>query len=709
MPKGKDLLAGRGTRGQNAIGTITPFAERQEDGTWKQVADRRALFPPEGAVELQGVLASQMKDGDWFVFSAGTNNRHRAPTKMKALAARRVSRFLGLPDGETPESRRRALVEIGLEGASAGDWAVKISATEVVRVALNQQADGRWRAEGKDLARLPVRAFNAEAVLPLDVDGEQLTLYDIESSGQTGRSLNWLSDADYLRAVSGALAAGARQEAAAALEALATRADETGELSAAGCVDVLVLEEVVRSGAIAQRLKSDTAAMGGFLTALTSQPETKEALRRLADEKALAEIPRLEAEALSKVKAGWDAETASRLDQVRAAVAELEASELADLSRKRNEALSEIEASTEAAKAEALRTAEEAAEAAKARLQVEVAEYHGRVDAAAAELAGLEVRQSGLSKAVEDLGAAENALAGRIEDLTTEERRLIRRTRWAVGHPVFEVHENVDRLQLKDIEQAARDAGVFSDRGIEVMVEVAVLAAAREVPIVTGPAADVADMAAMLLAGGRVVSLYADPTLVTFDDLWSRPSGAGLTAFGAAAAWVADTGLPLVAHVSGADRSAARFWFPALAEAKRRGLVPGELMILVSLDDGKSEEAKAMPKDRASIDADGLLNREAVPFLPSLTSSMTSKPRELDLRPLAEDHAAAALLLSKHGAPSVTAALRLSRIHAAARAALGDERGQTFAGRMAGILCPAPPGQSSATATPVRLSLASNA
>lgn len=709
MPKGKELLAGRGTRGQNAIGTITPFAERQEDGTWKQVADGRALFPPEGAVELRGVLATQMKDGDWFVFTAGTNDRHRAPTRMKALAARRVSRFLDLPDGETPESRRRVLIEIGLEGASTGDWAVKISATEVVRVALSQQADGRWRAEGKDLARLPVRAFDDEAVVPVEVDGEPLTLYDIESSGQTGRSLNWLSDADYLRAVSEALATGARQEAAAALQALAARADEIGETSAAGGVDILVLEEVVRSGALAQRLKSDTVAMGGFLTALASQPETKEALRKLVDDKALAEIPRLEAEALSKVKADWDAEVASRLDQVRAAVAELEASELADLSRKRNEALSEIEASTEAAKAEALRRAEEAVESAKTRLQAEVKEYQGRVDAAAAELAGLEVRQSGLLKSVDDLGTAESALAGRIGDLTHEERRLIRRTRWAVGHPIFEVHEHAERLQLKDVEQAARDAGMFSDRGIETMIEFAVHAAAREVPIVTGPAADVADMAALLLAGGRVASLHADPTVVTFDDLWSRPSGAGLTAFGAAAAWVADTGLPLVAHVSGADRSAARFWFPALAEAKRRGQVPGELMVIVSLDDGKSEEAKAMPKDRASIDADGLLKPEAVPLLPKLTSFLTSKPRELDLRPPAENHAADALLLSELKAPSVTAALRLSRIHAAAREALGDERGLKFTGRMAGTLFPPQPGQPSATATPVRLSLASNA
>ncbi len=708
MPKGKDLV-GRGTRGQNAIGTIIPVAERQKDGSWKPLTDARTLFPPEGVVELRGVLAISMKDGDWFLFSAAANDRHRGPSKMKALSARRVARFLDLPEGETSEGRRRALVEIGLENAAGGEWAVRVSATELVRVNLSHRSDGRWRADGKELARIPVRAFDADAVLPLDVESERCCLYDIDSSVQTGRLLNWSSDAEYLRAVSSALATGGRQEAAAALDALAARADETGGVAVAGGVDVLVLEEVVRSGAIAQRLKADTAALGGYLAALAAQPEMKEALRKLADEKASAKLPRLEAEALSRIRAEWDADVAGRLEQVRATIAELETSELSGLEQKRSEMLADIAAGAEAARAQALRAAEEAVQETKARLRAEIDAYQSRAGAAADDLAGLEARRSDASKSLADLGAAEAVLASRVEALASEERRLTRRTRWAVGHPVFDARD-ATRMQLRDVEQAAHDAGVLSPGGVEAVTRLAVLAAAREVPVLVGPAAaDLTDMAAALLAGGRVASLHADPTLLTFDDLWSRPGGGGPTAFGAAAAWVADTGRPLMAHVLGADRSAARFWFHALAEAKRRGLLPGELMIVVSLDDIKSEEAEAMPKDRVVIVADGMLDAQAVPLLPRLATSMLADPRELDLTPPAEVHAADALLIAKHGAPSVAAALRLSRIHAAARAALGDERGFAFAGLMAGTLFPALPGQTEVTVPPLRLSLAANA
>lgn len=163
-----------------------------------------------------------------------------------------------------------------------------------------------------------------------------------------------------------------------------------------------------------------------------------------------------------------------------------------------------------------------------------------------------------------------------------------------------------------------------------------------------------------------------------------------------------------MAHVSGADRSAARFWYPAVAEAKRRQLVPAALLIAVSVDDAASEEAGALPKDLAVRDADGLIDAQAAPFLPRVSAFLADRIQELDLAPPAEDHAADALLISKLGTPSVAAALRLSRFHAAARAACGDERGREWAEEFGRTLCPTYE-QTSSTATSVRLTLACNA
>jgi hypothetical protein len=70
---------------------------------------------------------------------------------------------------------------------------------------------------------------------------------------------------------------------------------------------------------------------------------------------------------------------------------------------------------------------------------------------------------------------------------------------------------------------------------VEALVKLSVLLAAGEVPVLLGRGAvDLVEIAGALLAGGRVTHLQCDPTLITYDDLWSRPSGAGMTAFGAA-------------------------------------------------------------------------------------------------------------------------------------------------------------------------------
>ena len=709
MVKARDLL-GRGTRGRNAIATIVPLAERQEDGAWTPIANPRALFPPDGLVEGHGVLAISMRDGDLIVFSAATNDRHRAPTKFKAVTARKVAHFLDLPDGEAGEDRRRAVVETGLDYGVAGEWAVRIGRSEIVRVQFARGADGRWRAGGKELARLAVRSFDPGAVIMADAGEGEAALYAIDASAQTGRAVNWASDADYLRAVCSALSAGSKQDAVLALESLASRAGPVdGGLSATGNADVSILDEAVRSEAIARLLRADVAVLDAFLEALSAQPEVKAALQALSEAKAQEEIPRLEAEALSKVSAAWEAGQAERIEQARAAVAELESGELAELDRKRAEAVAGIEAAAEAEREKARAAAAAQADDLRSRHCEEAEELAGRITSALAEIGALGAQQTALTKSIAGLQEDETALAARIEDLRRDGDRLFRRTRAAFGHGDFRLSANEAPVPLDEVEKAAAALGVLSAKGIEQLTRFAILLAAGEVPIVRGPASqDLVEVAAALLAGGRLARLQADPTLVTYDDLWSRPGSSGLTAFGSAGAWAAETGRPVLGLVSGADRSAARFWYPALADARRRGLLPGPFIICVSLDDERSEESEALPKDLVDAGGSEVLDPKAVPFLPWKMSLLLAEGRDLDLSPPKANHAADALLIAKHGAMSANAALRLSRIHAAARAALGEERGSALAAELAATVASAP-NLPPTPASPVMSSLAANA
>ncbi len=710
MARGKELI-GRGAHGRNAVASITPVAERQEDGSWIPISSTRILFPPDGSVEVRGVLATSIRDGEWFLFSTAPNDRHRAPVKYRALHPRRLTRFLDFPAGETSEARRRLVVEIGLEAGAPGEWAVRINPDEIVRVTLASGDDGRWRAErSKFLAQLPVRRFDPDCVVPLPGTLDAPLLYDFDASVQTGHAVNWSTDADYLRMVCSALAAGGRHDATRALEVLAAQAEATRGASAVNGADPAILNDTVRTGAIVERLKADEEALSMAANALASQPEVQEVLRNLADAKASEEIPKLEIAARARIEREWQAEHGERLARASTEIAELKAEELASLERMRAAALADIEAAAVAERAKASAEAEAEAEEIRRRLREELEVIQGRIRLSEEALAAFEGRRACLTETVAALSESEAALIGRVEALSQDADRLSRWSRSALGHATFPVLEKEGTVSLGEIEASALKLKVLTAEGVEAVARLAVLLAAGEVPIIRGhDGRNLIEIATILLAGGRMARLHADPTLVTYDDLWSRPGGGPLTAFGSAAAWTAETNRPVLGYISGAEHSAARFWYPALADAKRRGLLPRTLMLCVGLEDAAVEEAAALPKDAFAVASETLLNPKAIPVIPRVLSATSAEPRSLDLSQPVVDEAAAALMLAKHGGGlSIEATLRLVRLYAAACAAFGDERGFAFAANAAQALA-ASVNASQPFDPSVQMSLAANA
>ena len=59
---------GRSARGRDASALVTPVAERSEDGAWSALPDVKALFPRHGQIEVRGIVANSLKEGDWVAF-----------------------------------------------------------------------------------------------------------------------------------------------------------------------------------------------------------------------------------------------------------------------------------------------------------------------------------------------------------------------------------------------------------------------------------------------------------------------------------------------------------------------------------------------------------------------------------------------------------------------------------------------------------------
>lgn len=711
--QGRDFI-GRGLPGQNAIAAVGPVAERLEDGSWSPLGDARSLFPPNGCLEVRGLAASSMRDTDWFVFSAVQNDRHGAAMRFRAASPRRLARFLDIPDGETPESRRRLIIEIGLETGAAGDWAVRISNDEIVRLTLSQDdRDHRWRGIGdRHLRSLAVRRFDPALVISVPDDPDHIVLYDYETAEQLGRYESWLSDAEYLRALSAAISAAGESDAAKAVHALAVRSERMG--SGASVIHGLnpdIVVDIVRRDVLAARLKEDNEALDMVVRAVLKNPTVQEALDRIAAAKSAAEMPALEAAARTKIKTEAQADIAKWVQQAKAAVAELEAEELAALEQRRATNAAKLEVFAAETRAKALADIEAEVGDARERAQKELTALDERLRLNVEACAFLEEQRERLGHAIAEMTERETALVNKVEMLARAEQTLSSRTSKSYGHPHLAVHAAEVKLQLAKVEAAASELRILTPRGIEAIVRLAVLFAAREVPVLRGrAAADLVEAATALFAGGRTARLYAEPTLVTYEDLWSRVGGNGLTVLGTAASWTAEPGnAPALGYVSDAERSAARFWYPPLADAKHRGLLPTNLMLCVGVEDEGAEEAELLFKNSVVFEAESLFDANATALTPHVFARLAREPTSLELPAVTVDPSVAALVLMNHGTGlSVAAALRLARVHAAALLALDEERATAFAAEFARTLSRSSEGAHPSD-SPVVVSLAAHA
>ena len=197
---------------------------------------------------------------------------------------------------------------------------------------------------------------------------------------------------------------------------------------------------------------------------------------------------------------------------------------------------------------------------------------------------------------------------------------------------------------------------------------------AGELPVLAGSEApSLVTVAQALLCPGRSASVEADPTIISIDDLWSRPGSGAPTAI-AAATKAAEAGGATFVSIRSIERSGARIWQPALAEALRTGGLPRGLLVACLTGDPEHEEIAALPNPIHLIEVEGALTESAYLAGPALLS-----PPNLDLETLAladtpPELAQANRLLATLGfKPPLDLGLRIARIYVEAVALIGDE------------------------------------
>ncbi|MDE4914210.1 hypothetical protein PQI07_26425 [Methylobacterium sp. 092160098-2] len=682
---------GTSTRSRDATAMIAIKGERGADGSAAAIDDPQKLFPNNGEVELRGHAALALKTGDWLLVRTARNDRHRSQASFKAVGHRRLAAFADLSRLGSAEAARRLLVEDGWGDGSAGEWAFRVDAEHVVRLSLASNGQGLFKAAGPGIEALAACRFDPARVVDFAAADDVARYYDVTEQEQIS-TYDWSDDATYIDRIVRALADGDASDNTPLRIArwLRDHADALADISDSG-----VAQEILRSRALANRLSARRDLLDKYFSAVRSDPEIYALVARAAEEAAAAEVPeiraRLEADLAEEVRAGRDEKEA----EVRRSLAQLERDLLEDLDR----TIEAKSAQADAEIAERKRTADAAVDAGlserRVALEQAVARLDGRLAAGerdlAAATADLERRRSDIEalgtveaeardRAERSLAAAEAAAreaaareetareqaahaaaAGGRSDAATVQRAVAALpTRFAAGGEL---------LSGKAFTEAVRGSGLLSEKGRTALLQAVVLMLAGEVPIIHGDeAADLVEVAESLLSGGRTARLQADPTVISIEDLWTRPGASVPTPLREAVAYSSsDDGGTVLGVIADADRSALRFWHPAVAAAARRGDLPRRLLLCCTVAKVDAEEVEALGRDACLVDAEGSIAPGASAAAALLLGPASPKLSALDPTDPPADMKATVSSVSKVGFPTrIAHARRLARICAEA-------------------------------------------
>jgi hypothetical protein len=188
---------------------------------------------------------------------------------------------------------------------------------------------------------------------------------------------------------------------------------------------------------------------------------------------------------------------------------------------------------------------------------------------------------------------------------------------------------------------------------------------AGEVPILEGTERDdFVLIAESLVAAGRLLQFDTDATVLTAEDIWSRPGSSLTSVVGRATQLAASDEGTFLVELRGIDRSAARSWYPSLGGYCRKSLLPRRLLIFATIVDATSEEAKALPDDVCRLRADNAIVPGAALVAPNILGGGSgSVAFEFDPGPPPGDLSAALPILTELNFQlDVAMSLRVARI-----------------------------------------------
>ena len=623
--------------------TVKVIAIRSSDG-WSLLENPQKFFPKMGEVEVRLRILSENHPNDWVIFQIAPK-AHRG--KWTASIYRNLIPFLDLREIGNLDALRSRLTDEGVDGPDhTGAWIIRYSEERVVMLDLMRSLDNRYRMTAS--GTVCVYAYESEYVYSIPSDMGEVSLYELKREIELLEEIDWSPDEGYIKRIVHCLAGARDPSAEVVIEWLKRHANEgTGRVGSSS-EDRLAAQQAARSGELAKRLLADQALLRDITDALLVDPRLQALFE--SKTKAIAEQERenirtalnteleLETRALSEqrlmtLNIELKALEAEQRESLRNQLSDDEKSSIRTMERRAASRQAEMEAELESRRT-VLQQSLDALDAQREKLDGDLDTISALIEERRTTLSGLDAQETQTLEDIEQL--KQEAASIHIPKSVRLESAL------RLNPPTY-----VTSLGISDMQKAISDCILLTAEGKESMAHFIALMLAGETPVLHGPQThDFLLTAESLLSSGRSVRLEADPTIITFEDLWLRAGTQLPTAltYGLELARSKEA-TTVLAVIERAECSGARFWMPALAQRTQRGELPRRFLICATVEDVKSEEALATSMHAPWLEINGAINADAYIAAPMVLAPGNFRQLDPGERPMDISPAIKAIVL----------------------------------------------------------------
>lgn len=676
------LFVGRFVRRQGQYGTIAVVGRVVGDKI-ETIDDPKRQFPRDGLVETHGLIHhAGISPGDWVEFDIARNTRPRAP-EFKAMHLRRLARYAVLPEA-TLADYRVLLTSEGWRGdGRPGLWALRIPGDKVLVVELAVGKDGALRIPRAAARKVTWCEYDDDSVVSLHEGSATEKVFMAGPDCAVG-SFDWSDEADHIARVIRSLSDANDPRVDDIITWLDLHHEEgTGRVFAATVNHEAALGSL-RSGELADRLRADRELMKAYLDAALQDEAVRDVVAAYARQGDTAERIRLREEFESEMVEERARRTAALIDEMereKGTATEKLKHELAELSKAQHQVWERREREAQDELAARLAALQDEFERRRALLDEEMASQESALAATRAETQAAERE---LEQVRSDLNFDRSRLSeakAEIDRLLAIVEQLGRAEAPPFIPPTMTMARGVGLIFPERATTAVGAKGeligrqvLLTNKGKDLLRALVILLLSGELPILTGREVhDFLQLAAALICPGRFAGIEADPTLISVDDLWSRP-GSGVPTVMASAALAAESGAAVLVAIKGIERSGARFWVPALAQTLQGGGLPRGLLACCVVDERDHDEISALPKGLPWLEVDDVFVKGASSAAPTLLTYPQLDLEALNPGPMPNDLSEANSIVFELGfEPSLGQAMRVARMFVEAKALLGND------------------------------------